>query len=416
MQFFYSNSCLDGLEVRLIRPDEISEWEKMMDEHHYLGYRGLVGRHLRYVATQQGQWVALLVWADAAFRCRARDQWIGWHPQLQLKRLKYVVNNARFLILPEHHVRNLASKVLSLNLKRLSEDWFLVYGHPIVLAETFVDPSLFLGTCYRAQGWLHLGSTRGFGKKAGKYFQHGSKKLIFVKPLVKRFVQILSDPLCLDETLSSQPAMMNLNAVTEKQADSLIDAFRKIPDPRSPKGRQHPLVGILCLAVCATLSGAKTFLAIGDFAKNSSQTTLKRLWCRRNPKQGRFVPPCESTIRETLNKLDPQRVDDALNAWLLNFARQNGSQKNAALAIDGKTLCGSRHHLEKPIHLFSALLHREGVVIAQQRVEDKTNEINAVVPLFSGMDISGRVVTADAMHTQKKTHDTSLNKNPRITL
>jgi hypothetical protein len=400
----------ETLVVRLITPSEVGLWEGLMAKHHYLGYRGLVGRHLRYVATWEDQWVALLVWADAALCCKVRDDWIGWHSQLRTKRLRFVVNNARFLILPGPRIRNLASKILSINLKRLSLDWSLVYGHSLVLAETFVDPTRFFGTCYRAQGWTLLGHTRGFGKRAGKYFQHSLKKLIFVKPLTKQFVRILSDPLCQDKVLDAQPSMMNLSTVTEKQAGSLIDAFRKIPDPRSSCRRQHPLVAILCLSVCAVLSGAKTFLAIGDFAQGASQTMLKRLWCRFDQKKQRFVAPCEATIRQTLNRLDPQRVDDALSAWLLNFARKNSTQ-NTVLAIDGKTLCGSQYHQDKPVHLFSALLHREGVVCAQQQVKEKTNEINAVVPLFAGMELEGAIVTADAMHAQKKRHATLSLKN-----
>lgn len=404
----------ETLVVRLITPSEVALWENLMAGRHYLGYRGLVGRHLRYVAIWEDKWVALLVWADAALRCKVRDNWIGWHSKLQFKRLKFVVNNARFLILPDQHICNLASKILSLNLKRLSHDWSFVYGHSLVLAETFVDPSRFSGTCYRAQGWTLLGHTRGFGKKAGKYFQHDQKKLVFVKPLAKQFVRILSDPLCQDETPRAQPSMMNLSTVTEKQAGSLIDAFRKIPDPRSPCRRQHSLVAILCLSVCAVLSGAKTFLAIGDFAQNASQTTLKRLWCRYDQKTQRFMAPCEATIRQTLNRLDPQQVDDALSVWLLQFSRKNNLQ-NTVLAIDGKTLCGSRHHQDKPVHLFAALLHREGVVCAQQQVEEKTNEINAVVPLFAGLDITGSIVTADAMHAQKKQRAILLQKSTPIT-
>jgi len=93
-----------------------------------------------YVAHHDNRWLALLGWGAAALKCKARDQWIGWTQALKLQRLALVANNSRFLILPDVNVPNLASRVLALNLKRLSDDWLETHGHPIYLAETFVDP------------------------------------------------------------------------------------------------------------------------------------------------------------------------------------------------------------------------------------------------------------------------------------
>ena len=134
----------------------------------------LVGESVRYVALLRGQWVALLGWRSAAFKSRPRDEWIGWTQQQPWQRLKFVANNSRFLVFPRIRIKKLASKTLALNLKRLYKDWEEHYGHPVVLAETFVDPSLFTGTCYKAAGWIELGSTRGFGRNAGRYYAHGS--------------------------------------------------------------------------------------------------------------------------------------------------------------------------------------------------------------------------------------------------
>ncbi len=139
--------------VRLILPSEWSRWETLMRRHHYLGFSGMVGESLRYVAEWKDQWLALLGWQAAALKCRPRDHWIGWPPVLQYQRLHLIANNGRFLILPEVTLKNLASRILSLNLKRLSSDWQTVHGHPILLAETFVDPSRFTGACYRAAHW-----------------------------------------------------------------------------------------------------------------------------------------------------------------------------------------------------------------------------------------------------------------------
>lgn len=90
-----------GLEVRLVRADEVERWDRLMASHHYLGLRRLVGESLRYVAEEGSQWVALLGWGSAAFKCGPRDRWIGWTQQQQWRRLRYVANNLRFLVLPE---------------------------------------------------------------------------------------------------------------------------------------------------------------------------------------------------------------------------------------------------------------------------------------------------------------------------
>ena len=134
---------LSDLIVRPITSEERSRWIELMDTHHYLGFRQLVGTYVCYVAVLQNEWVALLSWSWAAMKCGDRDRWVGWDESLKWKRLKHVLNNTRFLILPGIHIKNLASKILSLNLKRLSSDWETLYGHPVILAEIFVDPSRF---------------------------------------------------------------------------------------------------------------------------------------------------------------------------------------------------------------------------------------------------------------------------------
>ena len=122
-----------------------------MQAHHYRGFRTMAGRRtLRYVATLGDRWVALLGWQATAYQCQAREQWIGWSWVLRRQRLHLIANNARFLILPGESFPNLAFRILSLNLRRLSADWQSVYGHPIVLAESFVESPRFTGACYRA--------------------------------------------------------------------------------------------------------------------------------------------------------------------------------------------------------------------------------------------------------------------------
>jgi hypothetical protein len=181
----------ESLVVRPLRCEERSRWRQLMNQHHYLGLQRLVGQSLCYVATVGDHWVALLAWGSAALKCQPRDAWIGWPPCLKCRRLHLIANNLRFLILPEWHQPNLASRILALNLKRLSTDWEGFYGHPILVAETFVDSARFQGTCYRAAGWKVLGRTRGFAKQGRGYICHGRSKTVLVRPLRTRAVSQL---------------------------------------------------------------------------------------------------------------------------------------------------------------------------------------------------------------------------------
>ena len=126
-----TTKLLNSIEVRPIFRQERSRWDEHMREHHYLEFTSMVGESIRYVAVLQQQWFALLGWSAAALKSRVREQWIGWSPALKHQRLEFVANKARFLLLGKERIPNLASHILSLNLKRLCQDWHRVYGHPI---------------------------------------------------------------------------------------------------------------------------------------------------------------------------------------------------------------------------------------------------------------------------------------------
>jgi hypothetical protein len=365
-----------------------------MCEHHYLGFKGLVGESLRYIAVYRDQWVALLAWAAAALSCKVRDRWIGWPAPIRWQRLPLLANNCRFLILPHSRVPNLASRILALNLKRLAHDWQSAYGHPIWIVETFVDPRLFQGTCYKAAGWLCLGNTRGFARHAGHYTHHGHTKLVFVRTLEKNAPKRLSDPY-LHYTLNKEAKPLKLSA---QDAEMLLDTLRKIPDPRKARGQRHKKMSILAIAVCALLCGARSFAAMAQWGHVCSQSMLKRLGCRRNKKTGLYMPPSEPTIRRFVQGSDADIVDQALGEWY-----QAVAPSDSPVAIDGKTLRGARSPDATQVKLMGAFLHEEGTLIAQQQVPDDTNEITVVKPLLDPLSLEGRIVTADALHTQKET-------------
>lgn len=166
-------------------------WDYLIYHYHYLRLPKLVGEHLRYLVFIDGQVAACLAWASAAWKVKARDQFIGWDEPTKRKNLHLIANNTRFLILPWVKVKYLASKVLSLSLRRLSADWEKTYAHPIYLAETFVDMAHFNGTCYKATNWIEVGKTRGSAKRGNSYRYHGRPKAIYLYPLHPHFRRYL---------------------------------------------------------------------------------------------------------------------------------------------------------------------------------------------------------------------------------
>jgi len=104
--------------------------------------------------------LACIGWGSAAWAVKSREQFIGWPKPVKNKRLNYIANNTRYLILPWVTVKCLASKILSLNIKRISDDWNNVYHFPLYLLETFVEQDRFKGTCYQASNWIRMTKSR----------------------------------------------------------------------------------------------------------------------------------------------------------------------------------------------------------------------------------------------------------------
>ncbi len=155
-----------------------------LDEFHYLGCRGTVGENLRYTVTDEtGRLLACLLFGAAAWKCRARDQFIDWTPEKRKQRLYLIANNSRFLILPFVRVKRLASWILGRVMRRLSADWEQRYGHPVVLAETFVERDRFAGTSYKAANWMRLGETTGRSRQDRHFRLHVPVKDVYVYPL-----------------------------------------------------------------------------------------------------------------------------------------------------------------------------------------------------------------------------------------
>jgi DDE family transposase/uncharacterized protein DUF4338 len=350
------------------------------------------------VGEVEGQWVALLGWASAALKCAARDAWIGWSPALQWQRIGLLANNTRFLLLPGPRVPNLASKLLGTNLARLSADWQAIHGQPLLLAETFIDPARFAGTCYRAANWIDLGATRGFAKSNATYTEHGQRKRILVYPLQREARAILAA--ALPHPHLPTPREVKSMQLTEPEAADLLTRLATLTDTRSRQGQRHTLRSVLAVAACAVISGARGSCAIAEWAARADAALLRRLRCRRSPNvRGGYSAPSEPTIRRVLAALQVGELERVLADWL---QAQNSASASEAVAIDGKVLRGSRQD-QRCVHLVSALGHDSGSVLNQVKVADKSNEIPAVKPLLDPLPLQGKVVTGDALHTQVET-------------
>lgn len=180
----------------------------------------------------------------------------------------------------------------------------------------------------------------------------------------------------------------------------LLAFLERVPDPRKRRGRRHTLACLLAVAAAAVLAGARSFTAIGEWAADASEAVLAQLGVRRNPRTGRVSAPDEATLRRAAQKVDPDRLDDVLAAWVAS----RHDTRPQAVALDGKTVRGARDHADptsRAPHLMAAVDHADATVISQRQVDDKSNEITAAKPLLEHLDLTGVVVTADAIHTQR---------------
>jgi hypothetical protein len=327
----------------------------LMESYHYLGSLPKIGETVWYVASFHDEWVALLSFSASAWKCRARDLWIGWDFRRQYDRLKLVVNNSRFLILPNWHVPNLGSRVLALCEERIPHDWQKRFGHPVVLLETFVDPSRFQGTVYKAANWTCVGTSKGYRRVAQGYTGTSSPKMIFVKPLQSDAQSLLSRAV-LDPPYRTGISTCMLSA---DQMYSLPGFFADIPDPRRQQGRRHHLATVLAIAAGATLCGMRGYKAMADWAGALSQKARERFRCRLE--SGRRVVPSESIIRDVLIRVEPVCLDRALNRWNEVYGRQDES-----LAIDGKTM---RNAVDEhgQAHIMSVIGHETRTCYTQKK-------------------------------------------------
>ena len=187
--------------------------------------------------------------------------------------------------------------------------------------------------------------------------------------------------------------LVQLAADASGEQPGLLGVLAQVADPRHRRGVRHRLAGILGLALCAVVAGARSFTAIAEWAADADEQTLHVLGVRG-------AVPSESTFRRTLQRLNAGAFDDLAGAWAQQ-ATMPGPGGRRVIAVDGKTLRGSASGADPGDHLLAALDHAHGAVLGQVEVGAKTNEIPMFPLLLDRIDVTGAVITADAMHAQR---------------
>lgn len=171
---------------------------------------------------------------------------------------------------------------------------------------------------------------------------------------------------------------------------ALVELLATIPDPRKPRGRIHPLTAVLSLAVVAMLAGMKSLEAIAQFGRDHDAGLAFALGFRRKK------TPAKSTFSEIFRAIDLEAFETILRVWM-----QGRCASVATIALDGKTLKGSRDGEVPGVHLLTAFASDNAAVLGQLRVEAKTNEHKAALRLLGVLPLQGKLVSGDAMFTHR---------------
>lgn len=391
-----------GLTIRIVdQRKDVDRFDQLLKDRHYLGEADRVGDFLRQVVERDGQWVALLAWGPACYALKDRDRWIGWHPTQRVERLKLIAQNRRFLLLKERGEEpNLASACLAISLRSLRTHWRSAFGYEPVLAETFTDPEAYAGTCYKASGWLALGKTRGYGRhRADFYIKHDQPKKLWIKPLTRDAQAILCASTLPEAQQPGQTsAPTGTLPIPSGHLRSFFEALQTVPDPRAGNTRFR-LGSVLAVVVLALMCGLCDISQIQRFGWRLSQKQRGLLGfpMKKGSKRFREIPGY-TVYYEVLRRLDLDALTRVLNGWL---AARAGNLPGA-LALDGKMIHGL-------VGTLSLVEHDTGMpvavaVINQKEGDSEHCEMKAAQRLLAEVpSLDGRLVTGDALHTQRET-------------
>ena len=324
------------LQLRLVLDeDEVSEWNEFVDRWHYAGFRHPLGPRLRYfVEDRHGRKLGCLQFSQAVVSLPCRDAWVGWPEDGWKAHLERVVGNTRFLLFPWVEVRNLASKVLSMAVRRLADDWEQQHGCRPVLVKTFVNSSRFDGACYRAANWLDLGETRGGKGKA--------PKRVYVYPLAANFREVLlHGPQRTAPRRKATPRAAPALAAD----DPFLLAWQELVGAATAAATAHDRVWQLRRRVINTLL-VVLFVYRLMFSGNGYTATLAALW-QQCQACGIPLPQAEPVAASSMSAARA-KVDEAifksLHAEILKRAGSSQWKGHRVFAVDG-----SKINLPRPL-------------------------------------------------------------------
>ena len=310
-----------------------------------------------------------------------------------------MANNTRFLILGAPGCfPNLASIALAAMVRRLSADWSAAYGHGLLLAETFVDPSIFCGHMYMAAGWTLLGRTKGYVSVNGRYTdRHGVPKDLYAFSLRRDTRHRMCAPERLPDPLLPNP-MGCASEPPSDSLDSLYKEFLRVPDFRRAQGRKHTIASVFAIIISASISGFGTSIAAAQYARALNQTELKSLGAWFNPNTKQYEPPSKSVIYRVFDLADRAEIEAVLKRWAASRV-----DLGAALAADGKRLRGANRNGDDYFETAALVAHDTGLPVASHGYNDENGERAAVRALLEEVPLDGHVITVDALHTTRDT-------------
>lgn len=388
---------LSEMTVKLLeRPQDIRKCDQILVEHHYLKSAKLVGEQLRYAVTWKGQWLAVATWSAAALHIKPRDGFIGWTEEQRRQRLALVVNNSRLYVAEDCHYPNLVSRFIKGMLGRLSSDWEKAWGHPVALAESFVDPEQYRGTAYKVSGWSQLGNTRGWKRSAVDFYEkHDQPKQVWVRELVKNAcgkLRAVELPAAWAGVVSKVRPRCTAKAGEITSLMTRLD--REIPEFRRKQGLAYPIAGMLALIAMAVFSGVtKGYDDLADYAATLSQGQLRALKFHLDPHTKRVRCPKRSSFAYVLTHVDSERLEQVLLLWQEQIL---GPVQDRLVVLDGKEI---RHADVESVSAVSG----SGRWLGSTMVKEGSNEIPAAREQLAKLDVVDKIVLADAAHTQVET-------------
>jgi hypothetical protein len=388
---------LDHGHLRLLtRAKDIARCDQAIIEDHYLRNASLVGEHLRYAFIYRGRWLAVATWSAAAFHLKDRDQFIGWSAEQCRRRRGLLANNSRLLVLPGCHSPNLISRFMKLMLERLSADWQERWGHPLAMVETFVDPRYYTGTAYKVSGWSHLGKSAGWKRDADDFYEkNDAPKQIWVRELVKKAcVKLRAEQLPPDWARIEAGARIRC-AVKAPEIRSLVESIRReVPEFRRAQALAYPLTGLIALMVMAAAAGVvRGPQDLADYADTLSPGQLRALRFRTDRHTGRVRCPKKTTFTRVLHEVDADLIESLLLRWQDQIL---GPGQDQTVIFDGKKV---RHAGVEIVNAVDGQGRFLGSVVS----ESDSNEVPAARQLLRRLEVAGKMLVADAKHTNDAT-------------